>query len=89
MLKILICTALFNAPQDTEVCYVAETRFTLETFCTLASAMATAKPQPRRVTYCRPFDGRLHPDEISIEQLFNTEGKLAAVEADQRESCHE
>lgn len=67
MLKILICTTLLNAPVETEECYVAETNKTLETFCAVASGMASAKPQPRRVTFCRPFDGRLHPTETVNE----------------------
>jgi len=67
VLKILICTALYHAPIETEVCYVTETTYTLQTFCAIANGIATAKPQPRRVTFCRPFDGRLHPEDTVNE----------------------
>ena len=64
MIEIIVCTVLMGLPNENEVCYIAESSITEETYCATAEAMAVIRRHPLRVSYCRPVLEFGHPADV-------------------------
>lgn len=64
MLDIIVCTVLMGLPNENEVCYIAESSVTEETFCETMEAMAVVRRHPLRVSYCRIAEELDHPEDV-------------------------